>query len=203
MIYFVARIVHRIYFDKLSHIPGPKINALSRIPYARHALAGTTVENVQALHDKYGDVVRVSPNEVSFTSGDTAWQDIYGFRTGKLKGHVNMQKDPAWYAPPPKAPNIIVANDEDHTRFRKVLSHAFSDKALANQESLLQQYVDLLIIRLRENAAKDQGPLDMAMWYNAATFDVIADLMCELSRPIRKIDGLLTRIDNRSWRAVW
>ncbi len=93
---------------------------------------------MKALHDKYGEVVRLSPNEVSFTSGDTAWQDIYGFRTNKHKGHLNMRKDPAWYAPPPVGVHIIVANDEDHSRYRKVMSHSFSEKALAKQEVLLQ-----------------------------------------------------------------
>jgi cytochrome P450 len=144
---------------------------------ARHLVAGTTVDNVQRLHAKYGEVVRLSPNEVSFISGETAWTDIYGFRTGKMKGHENMQKDPAWYAQPPVASHIIVANDADHTRFRRVLSHAFSEKALAQQEVLLQGYVDLLINRIKEVVAKDRAPQDMTEWYNWTTFDIIADLM--------------------------
>jgi hypothetical protein len=37
-------------------------------------------------------VVRLSPDEVSFISGETAWADIYGFRVGRLKGHLNTQK---------------------------------------------------------------------------------------------------------------
>lgn len=54
-----------------------------------------------------------------------------------------MRKDPAWYAPPPVDTHIIVANDEDHSRFRKVMSHSFSEKALANQEGLLQgEYIN-------------------------------------------------------------
>ncbi|KAK3711338.1 hypothetical protein LTR37_009718 [Vermiconidia calcicola] len=170
LLYFVGWILHRLFFHPLHHIPGPWINAVSRIPYARHLIAGTTVDNVKFLHDKYGEVVRLSPNEVSFTSGDSAWQDIYGFRTGKLTGHENMRKDPAWYAPPPTSTHIIVANDEDHSRFRKVLSHAFSEKALAQQEALLQSYVDLLIGRLKEVISKDSGPQDMVKWYNWTTF---------------------------------
>ena len=143
----------------------------------RHLVAGTTVDNVQRLHTKYGEVVRLSPNEVSFISGETAWTDIYGFRTGKMKGHENMQKDPAWYAQPPAASHIIVANDADHTRFRRVLSHAFSEKALAQQEVLLQGYVDLLINRIKEVVVKDSAPQDMTEWYNWTTFDIIADLI--------------------------
>lgn len=96
--YFSAKVVYAYFnfHDPLKHIPGPKLNAFSRIPYVRHLLKGTTVDNVVELHEKYGSVVRLTPNEVSFISGETAWPDIYGFRTGKLKGHANTQKDPFW-----------------------------------------------------------------------------------------------------------
>jgi cytochrome P450 len=129
-------------------------------------LGGTTKENVTQLHDKYGDVVRVSPNEVSFISGETAWQDIYGFRTGQHKGQQNMLKDPVWY---PKssngAPSLLQSDDEAHSRGRRILSHAFSEKALAGQEPLLQRFVDMLIDELRESAATTDGPQDIADWY--------------------------------------
>jgi cytochrome P450 len=129
-------------------------------------LGGTTKENVTQLHDKYGDVVRVSPNEVSFISGETAWQDIYGFRTGQHKGQQNMLKDPVWY---PKssngAPSLLQSDDEAHSRGRRILSHAFSEKALAEQEPLLQRFVNMLINELREIAASNDGPQDIADWY--------------------------------------
>lgn len=76
--YTGCRAVYNASFDGLRHIPGPWINSVSMIPYARHMLAGTTVENSVKLHEKYGDVVRISPNEVSFISGETAFPDIYG-----------------------------------------------------------------------------------------------------------------------------
>lgn len=131
---------------------------------------------MKQLHDKYGDVVQISPNEVSFTS-NTAWQDIYGFRTGKHKGHLNMQKDPVWYTRSPTGQSIITADDADHSRFRKVLAHAFSAQALAKQEDILHRYVDLLVNRLKETLSTDERPQDMTEWYNWTTFDVIADLM--------------------------
>lgn len=168
--------VYNAYFHPLAHVPGPKINAITRLPYIRHLLAGTTVDNVQALHRKYGDVVRVTPNEISFTSSE-AWQDIYGFRTGKLKNHSSMQKDPIWFPPPLNgAPSILVANDVDHAAGRRTLSHAFSEKALAEQEVLIQQYVDLLVDKMKEKTSESKAPLDMVQWYNWCTFDIIADL---------------------------
>ncbi|KAK4547942.1 hypothetical protein LTR36_010661 [Oleoguttula mirabilis] len=178
VIYFTGKLLYALYFDPLNKIPGPAINRISRIPYVKHLLAGTTAENVTELHKKYGEVVRISPNEVSFTSGETAWPDIYGFRTGSLKGHVNMQKDSAWYAPPVNGvPSLLIANDADHTRVRRTLSHAFSEKALAEQEVLLQTYVDQLINRLQEVTSASDEPVDMVKWYNWTTFDIIADLL--------------------------
>ncbi|KAK0614865.1 cytochrome P450 monooxygenase [Bombardia bombarda] len=162
----------------MRHIPGPKLNALSMIPIAKHMVAGTTVRNTVKLHDKYGSVVRVAPNEVSFISGETAFPDIYGFRTGRLKGHQNMKKDPVWYVNPSNgAPSILQANDEDHTRGRRVLAHAFSERAVAAQEPLVQRYVDQLVSRLKEAAAASDEAQDMVKWYNWTTFDVVADLM--------------------------
>lgn len=109
-LYFIGNIVYKLYFHPLHKVPGPAANALSRIPYVRHLLAGSTAVNTKALHEEYGDVVRVSPNEVSFISVESAFTDIYGFRTGKLKGHPNMQKDPVWYAPPINGiPSILLA----------------------------------------------------------------------------------------------
>ncbi|KAF7185028.1 Cytochrome P450 monooxygenase [Pseudocercospora fuligena] len=148
LLYVVGNFIYKLYFGPLSHIPGPKLNAVSRLPYIRHLLKGTTVDNVNELHEKYGEVVRLSPNEVSFTSADTAWPDIYGFRTGKMKGHLNTQKDPAWYPPPMNGvPSLILADDDLHSKGRRILSHAFSEKALADQEGLLQGYVDQLVVK--------------------------------------------------------
>lgn len=58
---------------------------------------------------------------------------------------------------------------------RRNLSHAFSDKALRQQETLIQSYVDLLVHRLSEKAQKGND-VDIMRWYNYTTFDIITDL---------------------------
>lgn len=124
-------------------------------------------------------MVRITPNEVSFTSGETAWPEIYGFRTGKLRGHENMAKDKGWYAKPVNGiRSILAADDAAHSRGRRILSHAFSATALAEQEGLVQAYVDQLISGLKETIIIEFGaPQDMTKWYNWTTFDVVADLL--------------------------
>jgi hypothetical protein len=70
---------------------------------------------------------------------------------------------------------MLASNEADHSRVRRNLSHAFSDKVLREQEQLIMQYVDLLVYRLREHAEAGK-PVDMMSWYNYATFDIICDL---------------------------
>lgn len=133
--------------------------------------------HIQKSHEKYGDVVRIAPNELSFISGETAWQDIYSLRTGKRDTGAYL-KDPMFFPLPPNGTNsIIAANEADHARERRLISHAFSDKALRDQEGIMQSYVDLLVQRLHEQVRGDaKGKVDMVRWCNYTTFNVIADL---------------------------
>ncbi|KAJ4383147.1 hypothetical protein N0V86_001189 [Didymella sp. IMI 355093] len=175
-VYVLGTAVYNVYFSPLRHIPGPRFASATGIPYALNMRSGTIAKWLQQLHDQYGDVVRISPTELSFISGETAWPDIYGFRTGKYKDTGAYLKDKTWF---PKPTNgvyaIIAAQEDDHARVRRNLSHAFSDKALRSQEPLIMSYVDLLIHRLEEHAEKGME-VDIVRWYNYATFDIIADL---------------------------
>lgn len=125
---------------------------------------------MKVIHDQYGPVVRVAPNELAYTTA-VAWKDIYGFRTGQSQNPKDLTAIP----PPHKgqAMNLVRANDAEHSRHRRLLSHAFSAKALEAQQPLIMSYVDLLIQRLKENAAQ---PQNMVAWYNWTTFDIIGDL---------------------------
>jgi cytochrome P450 len=72
--------------------------------------------------------------------------------------------------------NLIAADEPTHSRFRRNLSHAFSDKALKEQEGIIQGFVDLLVHKLGEVAKEGNGAVDIMRWYNYTTFDIIADL---------------------------
>lgn len=128
--------------------------------------------SIKDFHSKYGDVVRFSPDELSFTS-EQAWKDIYGHREHPL------MKDPAFYnlikLGRDGAPSIFNADKFNHPRVRKALAHAFSEKALREQEPFVKPYVDLLIEKLRGVATSGMAA-DMVEWYNFTTFDVIGDL---------------------------
>lgn len=93
---FLYRCVYNLFFHPLKHIPGPLLARATAFPYVYKIRTGEMHSWLQEQHEKYGEVVRVAPQEVSFISAETAWSDIYGFRTGKYKGTGAYLKDCAW-----------------------------------------------------------------------------------------------------------
>ena len=73
--------------------------------------------------------------------------------------------------------SILSANDADHSRYRRLLAHAFSERALIEQEHLILSYIELLISRLRERASSSgTAVVDLVQWFNFTTFDIVGDL---------------------------
>ncbi|KAJ5703563.1 Cytochrome monooxygenase lcsI, partial [Penicillium malachiteum] len=101
------------------------------------------------------------------------WKDIYGHRKA---GAESFLKDPAFFPIGPYGTNLLNSNDEDHARGRRILSHAFSERSLREQEALIQSYVDLLVSRLSEEVSASKKTVDLSRWYNYTTFDIIGDL---------------------------
>ena len=73
--------------------------------------------------------------------------------------------------------SILSANDADHARYRRLLSHAFSERALKQQEYLVQSCIDLLVEKLHRCASSpDTAVVDLVQWLGFTTFDIIGDL---------------------------
>lgn len=125
------------------------------------------------LHEKYGSVVRVSPNELAYNSVQ-AWEDIYGHRPG----HANFHKDPIHVGSVEAVQGVTtltMADDDNHARQRRALSHSFSQKALVEQEYIIKRYVDQFIANLKGFAERDEE-FNLVNWLNFTTFDIIGDL---------------------------
>ena len=120
--------------------------------------------------------MRITPNQLSFV-GPEAWKDIYGHKTIDSR---TLEKDRLFYGPDlisPDKPGLLRADQISHARQRKLVSHAFSDKALREQEDLLKGYAELLVHQLKAKVADDATyTTDLRQWYNCTTFDIMADL---------------------------
>lgn len=127
---------------------------------------------IHALHEKYGPVVRIGPNNLSFINPQ-AWKDIYAHKKTREQ---DMIKDPEFYVRNPDAPTIVNGNHEEHARYRRLYSPGFSARSLREQEPLIQNYVNMFISSLSRLCENGETSTDMVQWFNFVTFDIIGDL---------------------------
>ncbi|KAI1343972.1 putative cytochrome P450 [Xylariaceae sp. FL0016] len=173
----VWSVVYNLYFHPLKNFPGPLLSRASALPWACGHSLGYQAFHTQRLHEKYGEVVRVGPDHLSFTD-PRAWKDIYGHRVGGESGTSEMPKSHTFSRNIRAIPtSIINADREEHSRMRRALSHGFSDAAMREQEPMIAKYVNLLIRRLHEECAGGKAALNVEAWYNWTTFDVVGSLV--------------------------
>lgn len=171
LLYVLSRCLYNLFLHPLRSYPGPLIWRATRLPYDWHVFRGTLVNHVVKIHRQYGPTVRLSPDELSFTSSQ-ARKDILGHAPGKEE----FPKDHRTFAAPPNGAQSILRSDKNtHSRFRRLLSHAFSDKGLRDQEPHINRHIDLLVENLTRKAQTGERT-DMVDWYNMVTFDVIGNL---------------------------
>jgi cytochrome P450 len=157
----------------LYRFPGPFLASWSNVLHSYWFLGGRQPYEILALHEKYGPVVRTSPNELSFSSAGS-WRDIYGFRQGHKPFVKSSFYDGGSFAD--RAHSIVSERDPIvHAQMRKYLSHAFSDRSLKEQEGLVAEAVNLFIRQLGVHASRPEGT-DLVKWFNLTTFDIIGSL---------------------------
>lgn len=105
---------------------------------------------------------------------------ISWFQTGfpSKDGLGNFEKDAKWWNKNEGGvDNILTADDNGHRRMRRLQNPAFSDKALRQQEPVIERYTSLMIHKLHgEAAGGNETSVDIMSWYHFLMFDLIGDL---------------------------
>jgi hypothetical protein len=73
-------IVYPFYTSPLANVPGPKMYAATKWWMVWTNFTNTRTKTIHELHQKYGPVVRIGPNELVF-SGEEPMKVIYGAGT--------------------------------------------------------------------------------------------------------------------------
>lgn len=135
------------------------------------SVAQTEVTNILVP----GPIVRIAPNHLSFSS-HSAQKVIYGFGT---KAVPSMIKDPIFFTPEvDHSMNIINETDrEEHSRMRRMLSFAFSNSNLLENEDVLVRRTDDFVKTLAEmnnkaNSNTKRG-FNIVKQFNYVTFNIM------------------------------
>ncbi|KAF4547171.1 Cytochrome P450 monooxygenase [Elsinoe fawcettii] len=167
----VSIAIYRVFFHPLRHIPGPLSCKLTMWSWVVADWYGTRAQQVRAMHQKYGDVVRIGPRELS-CADSAALSTIYG-PTGPA---AKCTRGP-WYSANGE-PDIHSLQNEptlpEHNRRRRDWDPAFSMRALSTYKDNIRRNADDLMEQIAHLCK--QGKVDIRecmMWFG---FDVMGEL---------------------------
>ncbi|KIW14510.1 hypothetical protein PV08_07294 [Exophiala spinifera] len=157
----------RAYFTPLSTVPGPWFAKFSSAILILHSLRGQRVQYIHALHQSYGPVVRIGPEEV-----DVA--DLQGYHTIHKIGN-GFQKS-QWY---PRFRTAYEHQDvfsetdpKNHGIRRKMLSRPFSKSNLTqNWAALVNERAQVAVQKIKGKA--EAGICNVFEWWHYMAIDII------------------------------
>ncbi|KAK0199458.1 cytochrome P450 [Desarmillaria ectypa] len=163
----IYRVLSRLVFHPLGGFPGPKIAALTSwyVTYWETIRNGMLVKELEHLHRIYGPVVRISPNELHFSTPE-AYLCIYS-------GYANVIKDPNYYWCFNVDESLFGFIDPALAKKRRdILNPLFSRRSILKLENVIQAKVDTLMGILAEEYRG--RPVDLHLAFKATTMDIIS-----------------------------
>lgn len=166
------------------------ISHATPIPFAYRVFNGRGVDWLQYLLERYGKVVRVRPNELSYAD-PAAWHDIF------LNCPLLPKPSFRVFDTPGLIPNMNeVVSHTEHNLMRRILAPGFSDRALREQEYIVQKYTTLLVKRFQEavmDSSNGSADIELYQWCRFTAFDIIGDLFFGESFHSLRIPSIIRR----------
>jgi len=160
-------IIYNLYFHPLSHFPGPflaKLTPLYDVYWFLYKKGGN-VAMERYLHQKYGSIVRRTPNQLTFD--DPKLLPIVYNRFA--------DKGPAYDIFASTMGMLGIKKHRDHAARRKMIAAPFSNTAVQNMRPLIEHRVDEWIAALGEFADSGED-FDASHWGEFLTYDIISEL---------------------------
>ncbi|KAI1340755.1 cytochrome P450 [Xylariaceae sp. FL0016] len=175
----LSRMLYRRYASPLRKYPGPFLASCTRF----WKLQSTVSENTQwdhvELHKRYGPVVRIAPNELSFSSPRVA-------RAVLSAGKRFYKTDFYGVFPPPENPDIFTEVREDvHAMKKKVANVPYSMAAMRQLSPFIDDTIELLMTKIsafccqdatESGAAGKPQMVDLGNWLHYFAFDVLGEV---------------------------
>jgi len=197
---FVLRILYKRYASPLRKYPGPFLASFSRLWKVLSTASGHTHLDHVALHERYGPVVRIAPNEVSIASPEAA-------RTVLSAGKHFYKTDFYGVFPPPENPDIFTeVREHVHAQKKKVANVPYSMAAMQQLSPFIDDTIDMFTGKLDEFANVLGGPkgkVDLGAWLHYFAFDVLGEVAFGRKFGFleegKDIESAIKVIDNSQW----
>ncbi len=172
--YFV---IQNLILHPLAKYPGPFLGRLTPLYDLYHAYIGDKHLVLYHLHQKYGRVVRFTPNTISIND-PAALKVIYANSANVRKADFYK-----YFRAAPDAISTLLATEKaHHARKRRIMGQAFADSAMKGLETYVLAHADSFMEKIGEDVRRRDGKkdkwskaLDLQAWCNWLVFDVMGD----------------------------
>lgn len=172
--YLLAKAIYNVYFHPLASFPGPRITAVTKLYGMYYDMikddhGGRWSRKIYELHQQYGPIVRIEPNEVHILDSGF-YHSLYNFdpELEKKDSHIqNLQFTPTTAA---------------HRVRRKAFDPYFSRAGIQKIEPLIKTTIDKLTAQI----SRSKDVVDLSFWYRCMTFEIICDWL--VSQPYNLMD---------------
>ncbi|KAF2730915.1 benzoate 4-monooxygenase cytochrome P450 [Polyplosphaeria fusca] len=167
--YVICNAIYNLYFHPLAGFPGPWWAHVSTLHefYYDVVQGGLYTKVIHQMHEKYGPIVRITPRELHISDA-TYFHEIY---TGPSRLRT---KDAEFVKNIPLPTSMVnTINHELHRKRRSYLSNFFSKQSINGIEFLMQEKVDRMVARLKQDC---QSGKTVEMYYvsSSLTSDIIS-----------------------------
>ena len=139
------------------------------MPLKKAIVGGRRIFFIHDLHQKYGDVVRIAPDEVSVA-------DVDGFK--QIHAHTAKFVKNKWYEELtifPRHSVFTMQTKETHAARRKLFAKGFSKSYLRdNYESIVADKAKLAVAGIKKRALA--GNADLMQWWTFLATDTVGQL---------------------------
>ncbi|KAH6640410.1 cytochrome P450-like protein [Chaetomium tenue] len=170
----VAWLARNRYHNGLNKYPGPFLASLTDWWRFFDVYGRRPERSHIALHRKYGPVVRLGPNTLSFSDPDSL-KTIYGLNKGFIKSdfYVVQQSVVKGHS----LPSLFSTTDNDfHMQFRRCVNSAFAMSALVQYEPFVDNTTKLFLKQTERLYIDKPGTCDFTQWLQFYAFDVIGEI---------------------------
>ncbi|GME26776.1 benzoate 4-monooxygenase [Neofusicoccum parvum] len=171
-LYLLLTFLHTTLLHPLRHIPGPPLARFTRAWSRLHNLRGRKSHVIHAAHQRYGAVIRVGPDELSFASPSAVRaiyasdafvkeENFYRAKTIFVENHVMSMRDP-----------------DAHRARKRLLQRGFSQAAMLDFEPHMASKIRAMLDQWATRGAREPGrAIDVYPWALWLAFDTVYHLM--------------------------
>ena len=169
VVFRLLLVIKKAYLTPLRHIPGPFHAKFTNWGLKLRVIKGERAQYIHSLHQRYGQYVRITPDEVAISNLD-AFRSIH--RIGS-----EFNKSP-WYAKfvsDQKSPGIFAMTDPKvHAARRRLFAQQFSNSAILGYDQMVRQHAERAVSKIHRDALA--GNADVLKWWTFMATDLSASL---------------------------